>query len=79
MAIAKRPGYYVEGRFFRDNYHQSVARAKFLATEYGRDISVMYLAPEDCGSTATAVPFDVVTVGPRGAAKVDDLCKQVWP
>jgi hypothetical protein len=55
-----RPGYYVEGRYYRDNFHQARARAKFLAKEYGRAISVMYLAPEDMGSQNTAVPYEVV-------------------
>jgi hypothetical protein len=63
MPVAKRPGYYVEGRFFRDNYHQALARANFLAKEYGRTIDVEYLAPEDCGNVNNAVPFVVTTAG----------------
>ena len=63
MPVAKRPGYYVEGRFFRDNYHQALARANHLAKEYGRAIRVMYLAPEDCGNMNNAVPFAITTVG----------------
>ena len=63
MPVAKRPGYYVEGRFFRDNYHQALARANFLAKEYGRTIDVEYLAPEDCGHGNTAQPFVVTTAG----------------
>lgn len=37
----KRPGYYVEGRWFRDNIHQARARAAFLAKEYGRGIDLV--------------------------------------
>jgi hypothetical protein len=36
----KRPGYYVEGKFYRDNYHQARARAAHLANEYGRGVEV---------------------------------------
>lgn len=36
----KRPGYYVEGKFFGSNFHQARARAAFLAREYGRGIDV---------------------------------------
>lgn len=37
----KRPGYYVEGRWFRDNIHQARARAAFLAQEYGRGVDLI--------------------------------------
>jgi hypothetical protein len=67
MPVAKRPGYYVEGRFFRDNYHQACARAKFQANEYGRRVEVTYLAPEDCGSVNNAVPYGVANFHPEAA------------
>lgn len=67
MPVAKRPGYYVENRFFKDNYHQALARAKFLANEYGRKVDVMYLAPEDCGSVNNAVPYSVAECLPEVA------------
>lgn len=69
MPVAKRPGYYVEGRHFRDNYHQALARANFLAEEYGRTIDVSYLAPEDCGHGNTAEPYVVTTVGIPSVAR----------
>lgn len=37
----KRPGYYVEGRFFRDNINQARARAAHLAAEYGRGVDIV--------------------------------------
>ncbi len=43
----KRPGYYVEGRWFRDNVHQARARAAFLAKEYGRGIDILKVTHED--------------------------------
>jgi hypothetical protein len=58
--IIKRPGYYVERRYFRDNFNQAVGRAKFLAQEYGRPIPVMFLAHEDVGHPNTAIPYEVV-------------------
>lgn len=41
----KRPGYYVEGRYYRDNFHQARARAAHLAREYGRGIEVLLVGP----------------------------------
>ena len=36
-----RPGYYVNGRWYGfDRRSQAVARAEFLAAEYGRDVTV---------------------------------------
>lgn len=58
----KRPGYYVEGTHFGDKFHQARARAAHLSQEYGRDISVMYLAPEDVFHTNTSVPYEVTRV-----------------
>ena len=72
MPVAKRPGYYVETRFFKDNYHQALARAKVLANEYGRKVDVMYLAPEDCGSVANAVPYSVAECCPTVRNRPED-------
>lgn len=58
----KRPGYYVEGKYFADRFHQARARAAYLSQEYGRPIPVMFLAHEDCGHPNTAVPYEVLTV-----------------
>lgn len=58
----KRPGYYVEGRYFRDLFHQARARAAHLAREYGRSIPVMFLAHEDAGNPNTAVPYEVCRI-----------------
>jgi hypothetical protein len=58
----KRPGYYVEGRYFRDLFHQACARAAYLSQEYGRPIPVMFLAHEDNDHPNTAVPYEVLTV-----------------
>jgi hypothetical protein len=38
----KRAGYYVEDRFYRDNFHQARARAIFLSQEYGRPVEVKH-------------------------------------
>jgi hypothetical protein len=43
----KRPGYYVEGRWFRDHIHQARARAAFLAQEYGRGVDILKVTHED--------------------------------
>lgn len=45
-----RPGYYVEGVYFRDRYHQACARAKYLSgimPDTAGPVKVMYLAAED--------------------------------
>lgn len=39
----KRPGYYVEGQWFRDRLHQARARAAFLSEEYGRPIDLIHI------------------------------------
>ena len=36
----KRPGYYVEGQWFGDKFHQARARAAYLAAEYGRPVDL---------------------------------------
>lgn len=36
----KRPGYYVEGAFYGDRFHQARARANFLSQEYGRGVQL---------------------------------------
>ena len=36
----KRPGYYVEGEWFGDRFHQARARAAHLAAQYGRPIDL---------------------------------------
>lgn len=41
----KRQGYYVEGKFYRDNYHQARARAAWLAREYGRGVDLVQVTP----------------------------------
>lgn len=39
-----RPGFYVESRYFSPAHRaQAIARAEFLATEYGRDVHVIRL------------------------------------
>ena len=37
----KRPGYYVEGRYFGPNYAQACARAVWLAKDYRRLVDVI--------------------------------------
>jgi hypothetical protein len=58
----KRPGYYVEGRYYRDNFHQAKARAEWLAEEYGRPVEVLRLDPNAVGAVC------VLTVVRRKAA-----------
>lgn len=43
VGIVKRPGYYVEGRWYRDHFHQARARAAHLAEEFGRPVRVLHL------------------------------------
>lgn len=59
----KRPGYYVEDKFYRDNFHQARARAAWLAREYGRGVDLHRVDPG-------ADPVLVLTVvnGKRAAA-----------
>lgn len=59
----KRPGYYVEGRYYRDNFHQARARAAWSAREYGRGVDVMRVDP------GAAEPVLVMTVH-NGGRKV---------
>jgi hypothetical protein len=65
----KRPGYYVEGKHFRDNFHQARARAALLSKEYGRAIPIMFLAHEDCGSNNTAMPYEVSRIHNTSSSK----------
>lgn len=37
----KRPGYYVEGEWFKDRFHQARARAAHLAAQYGRPVDLV--------------------------------------
>lgn len=43
MNSPKRPGYYVEGRYFQDRLHQARARAAWLSKEYGRGVPVLFV------------------------------------
>lgn len=52
----KRPGYYVEGQWFGDKFHQARARAAFLAHEYGRPIDILRIEHE------ASTPHLVLTV-----------------
>ena len=55
----KRSGYYVEGRYFRDNFHQARARAAHLAHEYGRDIPIVFVAHEPTDYPNVNVAYEV--------------------
>lgn len=59
----KRPGYYVEGQWFRDKLHQARARAAFLAEEYGRPVVVTFVAHE----SPTAVEVCTIYNGKKEA------------
>ncbi len=54
----RRPGYYVEGRYFGFNIAQAQARAAFLTQEYGRSVRAVYVASD--GSSATVPTTDDV-------------------
>ena len=41
----KRPGYYVEGKFYRDQFHQARARAAWLSQQYGKGINLWRVDP----------------------------------
>ena len=41
----KRAGYYVEGKFFADRFHQARAHAAHLSATYGRGIDLMRRDP----------------------------------
>lgn len=45
-ALVKRPGYYVEGRWYRDHFHQARARAAYLAAQFGRPVDLLRLEHE---------------------------------
>ena len=45
-ALSKRPGYYVEGEWFKDRFHQARARAAYLAAQYGRPIDLKRIEHE---------------------------------
>lgn len=55
----KRPGYYVEGEWFKDRFHQARARAAHLAAQYGRPVDLKRLEHE---SPEDAKPQLVLTV-----------------
>lgn len=42
----KRPGYYVERKFFGDKFHQALAHAAHLSATYGRGIDLMRRDPD---------------------------------
>lgn len=42
----KRPGYYVEGRWYADRFHQARARAIHLRNQYSRPVEVRRLNPD---------------------------------
>lgn len=54
-----RPGYYVEGEWFKDRFHQARARAAYLAAQYGRPIDLKRVEHE---SPKDAKPQLVLTV-----------------
>lgn len=56
----KRPGYYVEGKPFHNNFHQARARAAFLSKEYGRDIPIMLLEHPRHGEAPE--PYEVTRI-----------------
>ena len=55
----KRPGYYVEGEWFKDRFHQARARAAHLSEQYGRPIDLFRVEHE---SPPDAKPHLILTV-----------------
>lgn len=55
----KRPGYYVEGKWFGDHFHQARARAAHLAAEYDRPVDLKRVEHE---SPPDAKPHLILTV-----------------
>lgn len=55
----KRPGYYVEGKWFQDRFHQARARAAHLSKEYGRNIAIIFVAHEPNEHPATKIEYEV--------------------
>ena len=49
----KRPGYYVEGRYYGFSIAQALARAAHLTREYGREVLAIYTASD--GTSAPVV------------------------
>ncbi len=58
----KRPGYYVEGRYFRDNFHQARARAAHLSKEYGRAIQILFVAHKPTDDPNVCMDYEVSRV-----------------
>ena len=57
-----RPGYYVEGMYFRDKFHQARARAAYLARQYGRSVAVLHHNHSMQGSDESETPVVVLSV-----------------
>lgn len=58
----KSTGFYVEGRHYGSKHGQAQARARHLATEYGRAVDVMYQPPK-----GEAYRFETVVTHRRAA------------
>lgn len=65
--MPKRPGFYVDGKFFGDRFHQARARAAYLAGLYGRGVDIEAV-PVIAGNTALYTVATVYNGKPRRAA-----------
>lgn len=61
-----RPGYYVEGRYFAERFHQAEAFARNRAREFGRPVAVHRADPG-------ALPVAIVTIIPQGGEHVEAI------
>jgi hypothetical protein len=63
----KRPGYYVEGEWFKDRFYQARARAAHLAAQYGRSIDIKRLEHEAPGDAKPQLILTVINKRERTA------------
>jgi hypothetical protein len=59
--MKKRPGYYVEGRYYGFNIAQAQARAAHLTKEFGREVGMVYVGLNG-KSESVAAKADVVPI-----------------
>jgi regulator of extracellular matrix RemA (YlzA/DUF370 family) len=62
MKKHKRPGYYVEDRYYGFSIAQAQARAAHLTREYGRQVTAVYVSSSGAVEPVAAQPDNVVPI-----------------
>jgi dihydroorotase-like cyclic amidohydrolase len=62
MKKPKRPGYYVEDRYYGFNIAQAQARAAHLTREYGREVHAVYVSSAGTSEPVAPARADVVPI-----------------